>query len=211
MKEKETVYEQTYRDYLQRLSKVDLADVAGRLGGEFDGEHLSLEFIGRAYKVNSNGFIGPEGSKPDLSVCVVLGQYILRCPDVEPRETEWVSFRDFPDAAPFVGAFGQNVERPLAEAFTGKPDELQKACDIMKGRKPAEQLPYQVSAIFNILPKVPVLLLFNDADGTFPAQCSMLWEKRGIKYIDPESMSIGGWLISDFLIKGGKREFEQLR
>jgi len=51
------------------------------------------------------------------------------------------------------------------------------------------------------LPKVPVLLLFDDADEEFPAQCKVLFERRAKNYLDPECLAILGMLLSDFLNK----------
>jgi hypothetical protein len=51
------------------------------------------------------------------------------------------------------------------------------------------------------LPKIPVLLLFDDADEEFPAQCKVLFERRAEHYLDPECLAILGMLLSDFLNK----------
>jgi hypothetical protein len=52
---------------------------------------------------------------------------------------------------------------------------------------------------FDPLPQVPILLLFNDADEEFPAQCLLLFERRAEKYLDMESMAILAWLLTDYL------------
>jgi hypothetical protein len=52
---------------------------------------------------------------------------------------------------------------------------------------------------FDLLPYVPVLLLYNDADEEFPAQCLLLFERRAEKYLDMESMAILAWLLTDYL------------
>ena len=52
---------------------------------------------------------------------------------------------------------------------------------------------------FDLLPCVPILLLFNDADEEFPAQCLLLFEHRAEKYLDMESMAILAWLLTDYL------------
>jgi hypothetical protein len=49
------------------------------------------------------------------------------------------------------------------------------------------------------LPKVPVLLLFDDVDEEFPAQCKVLFERRAEHYLDPECLAIIGRLLNNFL------------
>ena len=49
------------------------------------------------------------------------------------------------------------------------------------------------------LPRVPILLIFNDRDDDFPAQCSLLFEGRAGKYLDMECLAIAGWALSERL------------
>jgi hypothetical protein len=53
----------------------------------------------------------------------------------------------------------------------------------------------------DVLPKVPSLLLFNDKDDEFPAQCSVLFEKRADKFLDMECLAMVGMLLSEYLRK----------
>jgi hypothetical protein len=59
---------------------------------------------------------------------------------------------------------------------------------------------------FNALPRVPVLLLFNDADDEFPAHCSLLFEGRAEKYLDAECLAILGMLLSVYLRKRAEKD-----
>jgi len=49
--------------------------------------------------------------------------------------------------------------------------------------------------LLDALPRVPVILLFNDADDEFPAQSSVLFEQRAEKYLDPECLAMAGRLL----------------
>lgn len=44
------------------------------------------------------------------------------------------------------------------------------------------------------LPRVPILVVFNDRDEDFPAHCSLLFERRAEKYLD-----MTGWALSEWL------------
>jgi hypothetical protein len=46
---------------------------------------------------------------------------------------------------------------------------------------------------------VPLLLLFDDVDEEFPAQCKVLFERRSEHYLDPECLAIIGRLLNGFL------------
>jgi hypothetical protein len=45
---------------------------------------------------------------------------------------------------------------------------------------------------FTALPKIKLLLLFNDSDDEFPASCSVLFQKQAEEYLDPESLIMIG-------------------
>ena len=56
-------------------------------------------------------------------------------------------------------------------------------------------------ALFWVLgpPKMPVLLLFNDADREFPAQCAVLFERRAENFLDMECLAMVGMLLFEYL------------
>jgi hypothetical protein len=54
---------------------------------------------------------------------------------------------------------------------------------------------------FYPLPKMPLLLVFNDADDDFPASASLLFEKRASTYLDAESQAILGHALTDRLLR----------
>ena len=52
---------------------------------------------------------------------------------------------------------------------------------------------------FKSLPKIPVLLLFNDSDEEFPAQCTVLFERSAENYLDMECLAMVGMLLFEWL------------
>jgi hypothetical protein len=53
---------------------------------------------------------------------------------------------------------------------------------------------------FIVLPRVPILLLFNEADEDFPAQSSVLFEHRARHYLDMECLAMVGTLLVEHLV-----------
>jgi hypothetical protein len=199
MTEKSSVFEQIYRDYLDQVGRLDLATTAESLGIVADGSSALIPLFGKPYSVSKDGISDPHGKQPIHSISVVLCKYLLLCPKRAPDDQDWVSFRDFKDSAPFVGGFVNNVERTIARDFSGRLNELETACKGLGGRPVEMGLSYQVAMSFVALPKVPLFLLFNDADEEFPSQCSVLFERRAESYLDMECLAILGWLLSDNL------------
>jgi hypothetical protein len=199
--EKEHVYEQTYKDYLSRIAGLDLQFLADKLEVQLSGEEIIIPFFGKPYRVSAKGITNPSGKKPHLSVSVILCKYLLMCPMIEPLGGNWMSYKDFKDAAPLIQAFYNTVTRPIAETFSGRLEELEIAGKSIGGYPPAEEFSYDLAMQFDALSKVPLLLLFNDRDEEFPAQCSVLFEKRTEKFLDMECLAMVGMLLFEYLKK----------
>ena len=77
----------------------------------------------------------------------------------------------------------------LPGTFTGKLTVLRDACLKLGGYSPRVSLSYDLAMQFDALPKVPILLLFNDLDSEFPAQSSVLFE-NGMRSVQMTWMSV---------------------
>ena len=201
MAEKSSVFEQTYEAYLAQIAELDFNFIAPALGAAVDGESIVIPFFGTPYRISPQGIADLSGKKPHLSICVILSKYLLMCPLIEPLGGNWMAFKDFKDAAPLVHAFSNTVTRPIAETFSGRLSELSDSSQKLGGYPPAEEFPYDLCIQFDALPKVPLLLLFNDRDAEFPAQCGVLFEKRTEKFIDMECLAMAGMLFCEYLKK----------
>ena len=79
----------------------------------------------------------------------------LLCSSRPSTDFSLVTYKDFRDAAPYVG---------------GHSFDTQVSC--------------RLAIKFHALPNVPLFLLFNDADEDFPAQAKILFQKNGASYLD---------------------------
>ncbi len=202
--EKPSVFEETYHNYLSRIARLDFKKTADRLGAEKAGDEFVVSFFGKPHRISADGISDPFGNRPNFSVCVVLFKYLLLCPDHDPLENDWVSFRDFKDSAPFAGAFVNYTEAALARYFSGRHKDLKTACVKIHGHPPPAAFSYDLCMQFHALPKIPVLLLFNDADAEFPAQCAVLFERRAESYLDMECLAMVGLLLVEYLKTGAE-------
>jgi hypothetical protein len=199
--EKPSVFKETYQNYLDQIGKIDLDSRAEKLGGRVEKDELVLSLFGRPYRISSRGITDPSGIQPPMGICVVLCKYLLLCPDMPSLDKEWVSYRDFKDSAPLVHSFVNHTEQPIARKFSNRLEDLEVACKKLGGRDPGLDLNYELIMKLYPLPKVPVLLLFDDVDEEFPAQCKVLFERRAEHYLDPECLAIIGMILNDFLSK----------
>jgi hypothetical protein len=209
------VFEKTLRDYLAQVKKMPavVLDAAVSILGirQNDGD-LVIPFFQKQYRLTHNGVFDPSGRKAGFSISVVLCRYIIMgCHPPVAGGEEWVSYRDFPDAAPFAGAFDVNTQQAIARNFSGRSAALEAAVRRLGGEDPGDRLPYDLAAVIPALPRVPLYLLFNDADDEFPARSRILFKRRAEACLDMECLAILGWLLSDYLLQAcGKTSYKNL-
>ncbi len=200
--EKEHIYDQTYKDYLSRIAELDFPFLADKLDLKIDGQQVAIPFFGKLYRLSAKGITDSSNRQPHLSVSVIICKYLLMCPMIEPLGGNWMSYKDFKDAAPLIQAFYNTVTQPIAETFSSRLTELETAGKKIGGWPPADEYPYDLAMQFDALPKVPMLLLFNDKDDEFPAQCSVLFEKRAENFLDMECLAMVGMHLFEYLKAG---------
>ncbi|SHJ51308.1 protein of unknown function [Desulfatibacillum alkenivorans DSM 16219] len=192
MSQQAEIFAKYYKEYQERVAAMDLSSVADKLGLEkAEGGYL-LPLYGRNYIASGKGLVEESGKKPDYMACIILARYLTLCPDEAPFMDEWAAFKDFKKTSHFtnVNYFNSDTERALAANFGGKMDDLKRACNALSGQPDDSGLSYDLVKRFQALPKISVLLLFNDVEGRFPAFGTVLFQKHTEYYLDPESIAV---------------------
>jgi hypothetical protein len=197
----DSVYNETYHDYLEQLKTMRFDGKEAVLGITLDGDAVVVPYFGQSIRITADGLEDEAGRRPDFSDCVVVCRYLIMCPPFEPKQKEWVAYRDFPDAGPLTVFWADTVEGPLARAYSGRVDALEKASARLGGTGTGMNITCDLRRCFYPLPKMPLLLIFNDADDDFPASASLLFEKRASTYLDAESQAILGHALTDRLLR----------
>jgi hypothetical protein len=187
------VFERNYQDYRAQIANVDLRSIANNLGIVPDNDRMLISFFDDQYFLSNQGIADATGGRPDYVTFVILAKYILLCPGRSHHDPEWVSFKDFKRATHFtnVNYFASDVERAIEKHFSGKLPELEEASRKLGGT-PAEMASFDLCMRFHALPRIDLLLLFNDKDEEFPARSTVLFQKHAEYYLDPESLAMTG-------------------
>lgn len=201
--EQAQVFDEIYTNYLTEVSAINLNTVTNRLGITVNGDEAVIPFYGIPHRVSSTSVMDQEGKRPIHSVSVILCKYLLLCPEQEqPVDSEWVKYHSFPDAAPFAGGFKNTAEEPISKAFTGKLNDLKRACTALGGQPGEAIFSCDLAIRFRVLPKVNLLMMFNDEDEEFPAECSILFEQHASAYLDMECLAMLGMVLATWLKHG---------
>jgi len=151
MTNKESVFKKTYENYLAQVDGTDFNSVKKKLGVEAENNEMIIPLFGKLYKVSKAGISDPGGKQPMLDICVILCKYILLCPQIPPKEKDWVSFRDLKDSGPLTSYFVNDVERAIATHFNGRLGDMKNACRTLKGYSPDIEVSYDLSSFLTML------------------------------------------------------------
>jgi len=198
---KSMVFEETYNKYLSHISDNDLLPRAVRLGAEPAGDALIIPYYETPFRISTDGVFDGTGKRANFAISVVLFQYVFHCPAEIPIAGDWVTFREFKDAGPLGGYFTSNNNKIIETTFAGNPEALEYACKRLGGRL-IDDPSWDFSVAFDMLPRIPIRLRFNDRDDEFPAQSSILFRYSAESYIDMESLAIGATYLTGMLTKG---------
>ncbi|MCB2192305.1 MAG: DUF3786 domain-containing protein [Deltaproteobacteria bacterium] len=204
------VFGEIREDYLAQLGEVWEGIDFVALGVERDGDTAVIPFLGRSHRVSlSQGFVDHNGNKPSHAACVVLAKYLLQNASEPGSGDEWAAYKQFPDAAPFVEGYANTVDRLIAREFAGHGGQLAIECARWGGEEYDSELSYDLVLRIPALPKVPLLLLYNDEEEPFPAQCSVLLKQDASRYLDMECMAMLGMILAQRLVAGLKGTLDQ--
>lgn len=192
MKNPSEIFQKHREEYSRQIAEIDPASVKHILGLKQKGDQFFLPFFDREYLISKNGIREDSGAIPDYVTSVILSRYLLLCPDRIYQDEEWTAFKDFKRTAQFVNTnyFASDTEKAIVSAFAEKPEQLDNACRKLGGISGDENFAYDLVMRFEALPRISLLLLFNEGDGDFPAYATVLFQKHAEYYLDPESLAM---------------------
>jgi len=193
------VFEQTYRNYLNDIGQIDYLSRATRLGVEVEGSCLIIPLYDRRYRLSPDGIAGQDGVEANPAVRVILCRYVLDCPAESAAGGRLMTYREFAGAGPLVSYFTSNTYKTIETHFSGRLDLLKRRAEQL-GAVPSASDTYDLSLQFKALPRIPVILNFNDRDQQFPAVCSILYRESAQQFLDMECLAMTGTLLAGRLI-----------
>jgi hypothetical protein len=196
------VFDETYRGYLEEIRHIDFLSKADMLGLQRDNKYLVIPLYDKIYRFGAEGVIDIAGEKVTPAVQVIICKYILTCQELPALNNtlgELVTYREFKDAGPLISYFTTNTNKTLESTFAGDIATLKHRAQEIGGKLVDSDL-YDLSIEFHALPRVPVILNFNDRDDQFTACCSILYRSSAEYYLDMECLAMTGTLLAGKLI-----------
>ena len=197
------VFDSILKDYLVQVANLNnVVQTCAALSIRYQEDSYRVDFFNQQFTITAGGIEDETGRSPNHSTSVILCQYLLLCPDSPTDDRALVTYKDFKDAAPYAGGFKNTAGRPIARHFEGQVEKLEQRCLALGGRPFDTDVLCQLAFQFRALPRVPIFLLFNDADEDFPSQCTLLFQKDAASYLDMECLAMVGSTLAYRLQSG---------
>jgi len=181
----------------EKAAGLDPAAIASRVGAEWDdGAHsLTFPFLGSAASITYPDYEVSIGANPAPPHIAALLVYHLAISDGSLPTGTWISFADLPEASFYVTAFRGYTAARIARHFAPGAAKLGGAVESVGGKN----LPGLADRAWLIpaLPRVPLALLWWDADDEFDARAELLFDSTASHHLETEGYAIlGSWLTS---------------
>ncbi|MGQ9703703.1 MAG: DUF3786 domain-containing protein, partial [Actinomycetota bacterium] len=175
---------------VRKLRLLDPSWMASRSGTfySYPGRVFVVPFFGERYTVSyPEGEVNREnGTAAGAREALIILHYLVQADGTQVRD-QWVAYRDLPGARYHEPAFVAEVEGPLSRGLAGRLEALRKWAETTAREV---ELPGDVAAAWDVLPRVPLLLVFNEADEEFPASARVFFDASAPNYLPTEDLSV---------------------
>lgn len=181
-------YAKIVRDNLDRLYAGLPKDLADNLPGEKSGDRFAFEAFGDTCEIAPGGIV--LGGEPPLSVQgILISLYALHaCPDgCKPHPFR--AFKEFPDTAPYVGAFATHTEQLLVPHVEKIQTAIPTITGRLKGRDDSDAGGGDFSFIVYPFPKIALRYVFYEADEEFPATVTCLFSNNAHRFLPMDGLA----------------------
>jgi hypothetical protein len=191
-----------YSDLLARLSSADIALSSHHLGLTLNADaEAEIPFLRSKYLILRQGVRRSDGKKVPDAIGSVMIHYILNGSPARPCG-QFVTLAElagplFKHSSYSAGA----LEAPIVKRFQGRVPELLAIAESVGGHLGGEAGLGAVSLILEMLPHIPLQLIFYDRDEEFPARATLLYDANAIKMIEFEVLAVLATVFVQSLIK----------
>lgn len=195
-------YSLIYEDLLKRLKHADISASAQRLDLALNNAgEVEIPFFGKTYLISKKGVRCSDGHRLSDAIGSVLIYYILKGSPSRPVE-KFVTLAELAGPLFKQGSYSTSaLERPIIKRFQGHVPELIETAALVGGRQGGEAGLGSVSMMFDLLPHIPIQLIFYDRDNEFPARATLLFDRNATQLVDFEVLAVLITLFVQSLVK----------
>jgi hypothetical protein len=180
-------YDSIYLGLIPKLSECDFQESAERLGLEYVDGGIQVCFLKREYRITLDGVETLDGQPFNSNNGSVLLYYLLSKGRGDP-ENSYVLFESIPRMISGLGFQNRMMSRPLEEKFGNNYIKFSEAAVNLGGIEEESRMGKHLWK-FNVLPKIPLKIVFYEADDEFPTNIQIMLDKTAIQFLEFECLA----------------------
>lgn len=179
-------YDQVIENWRLKFLEMDQEELIRKFQLEADEEFLYIIYFSKRFRIDrKNGFITEDGKSPGFDTVMNIYNTFYYSAAHPVASGNLVAFRQVKRVYPFEAAYRRTIISRLQELFSGKTEELRKACEALGGTL----LPQgDVGYVLPVFPFLNIAVLFWDKDEEFEAQANILFDSEITEFMHEENV-----------------------
>lgn len=183
-------YDVIYEALLPKLAKCDLRESAARFGLNIDSDgQIAINFLKRDYLISNTGVTQVDGKPVNINNRSILIHYVLSQGAGEPVYSFKPLFRMTTIFSSGDTGKASMMDAPLIKTFGNDVDKLAETVMKLGGKSESSQEPYSQCWIMDVLPKIPVKIIFREADEDFPVEIQTQFDESAPEFLEFECLA----------------------
>jgi len=191
----------------EAASTIDPHVAARNCGFDYDGSTaagtFAARYLNRAISLpfpSLDGRFADTGGAVPEPVVTLLSHYLVASDGTEPAGT-WISFADLPGGRVYCSAWRGYTGKALVRRFGNDVDAV-RAAAVRLGRE-ALDLSSDLAIRLDVLPKVPVALLYWAGDEEFEPRADFLFDATASHHLPTDCCAVACGLVTRELVGEG--------
>ncbi len=169
----------------EEITHLSLADIAPGIGAGLRDGSIVLKCFGREFVISNSGDIHTAGHLTPWMKILLL--HYIRTAGNAPLSDKWVSFSELKNGTVKATSFKRECEDPLKE-LAGRNFSAVSSALSKLGAATLSGFPSDNAWRVELLPKIPVLILYWPEEEEFEATLKILFDASADKFLDVESL-----------------------
>ena len=186
LENRQSNYDQVIENWRLKFLEMDQEELIRKFQLEADEEFLYIIYFSKRFRIDrKTGFITEDGKNPGFDTVMNIYNTFYYSAAHPVASGNLVAFRQVKRVYPFEDAYRRTIISRLQELFSGKTEELRKACEALGGTL----LPQgDVGYVLPVFPFLNIAVLFWDKDEEFEAQANMLFDSEITEFMHEENV-----------------------
>jgi hypothetical protein len=192
-------YARLAKENLQRLYENLPKGLENNLPAEKNGSVFTFRAFGRTCTIAPDR-ISLDGTEPPGVISILISLYALHAVSDAPVIEPLRAFKEFPDSAPYVGAFASHTEQILVPAVERIKTRTAIVAERLDGRPAPASVSGDFAFLVRPLPKIYLCYIFYEADEDFPPSVTCLYSANANRFMPMDGLADVGEYTSKTML-----------